>query len=185
MAQDKNKEERIIIFIDGSNHYHIVRDIFKDKKSMNFNFEKFIEYLKGNRRLVRTYYYTAPLDWKKDEEKYKKQQQFFEKLRRIPSFELVPCRMQKIKIEGKIIYQVKEDDIYLAVDMVKLAYNDAYDTAILVSSDGDFVPAIEAVKEKGKNVENVGFENKFSYHLKKECDRFRKLSKKEVAQFFN
>ena len=39
--------------------------------------------------------------------------------------------------------------------MVKLGYNDAYDTAILVSSDGDFVPAVLAVKELGKNIENI------------------------------
>ncbi|MFH1290559.1 MAG: NYN domain-containing protein, partial [Nanoarchaeota archaeon] len=69
--------------------------------------------------------------------------------------------------------------------MVKLAYNKAYDTAILVSSDGDFVPAILAVKEIGKKVENIGFETKFSYHLKQECDRFRKLIKKEVEGFFD
>ena len=79
----------------------------------------------------------------------------------------------------------KEDDIHLAVDMVKLAFNKAYDTAILISSDGDFVPAIKAVKETGRNVENIGFETKFSYHLKQECDGFKKLSKKEVSKFFN
>lgn len=185
MANNKNKEERVIIFIDGSNHYHIVKDMFKYKKLINFNFEKFVTFLAGNRKLVRTYYYTAPLDWKKDEEAYKKQQRFFEKLQRIPNFELVLCRMQKVKINGKIVYQVKEDDIHLAVDMVKLAYNKAYSTTILVSSDGDFVPAVLAVKEIGKNVENIGFETKFSFHLKQKCDRFRKLSKKEVARFFD
>jgi uncharacterized LabA/DUF88 family protein len=42
--------------------------------------------------------------------------------------------------------------------MVKLAYNKAYDTAILVSSDGDFVPAVKAIKERGIKVENIGFE---------------------------
>ena len=80
---------------------------------------------------------------------------------------------------------MKEDDIHLAVDMVKLAYNGAFDTAILVSSDGDFVPAIQAVKQKGKNVENIGFENKFSYHLKQECDKFILLKKEVVKNFFN
>ena len=93
--------------------------------------------------------------------------------------------MQKKKLNNKIIYEAKEDDIHLAVDMVKLAYNDSYDIAILVSSDGDFVPAIQAVKEKGKNVENIGFENKFSYHLQQTCDKFSKLKKTEVEKFFS
>jgi len=178
-------KERVIIFIDGSNHYHIVKDMFSTKKSMDFNFERFVKYIVGERKLIRVYYYTAPLDRKKDEKTYVKQQKFFEKLRRIPNFSLVLCRMQKVKIDGKIIYQVKEDDIHLAVDMVKLAFNKAYDTAVLVSSDGDFVPAIKAVKETGRNIENIGFETKFSYHLKQECDKFRRLKKKEVSKFFN
>ena len=69
--------------------------------------------------------------------------------------------------------------------MVKLAYNNAYDTAILVSSDGDFVPAVQAVKEVGKNIENIGFETKFSYHLKQECDSFKRLNKKFVESCFD
>ena len=178
-------KKRVMVFIDGSNHYHIIRNMFHNKqKSMNFDFEKFIRSIVGNRELIRTYYYSAPLDRKKDEETYTKQQKFFEVLRRIPNFNLVLCRMQKVKIDGKEIYQVKEDDINLAVDMVKLAFNNAYDTAILVSSDGDFNPAVKAVKEIGKNIENIGFETKFSYHLKKECDKFVMLSKDEVQNFF-
>lgn len=178
-------KERVVIFIDGSNHYHIIKSLFPSKKLNLFNFGKFISTLFKNRMHIRTYYYTAPLDWKKDENAYKKQQKFFEKLQKIPNFELVLCRMQKVKIDGKIVYQVKEDDIHLSVDMVKLAYNDAYDTAILVSSDGDFVPAIDVVKERGKRVENIGFENKFSYHLKQRCDSCRILKRKDVETFFD
>lgn len=180
------EKERVIIFIDGSNHYHIVKDMFNNsKKLIEFNFEKFIKHITGNRKLIRVYYYTAPLDKKKDEKTYSKQQQFFEKLKKIQNFSLVLCRMQKEKIDGKSVYVVKEDDIHLAVDMVRLAYNKAYDTAILVSSDGDFAPAIRAVKEIGKNVENIGFETKFSWHLKQECDKFRQLSKKEINDCFS
>ena len=152
---------------------------------MNFNFDKFIKNIVGDRKLVRTYYYTAPLDINYDAKGYANQQRFFDKINRIQNFKLVLCRMQKVKIDGKTIYQVKEDDIQLAVDMVKLAYNNAYDTAILVSSDGDFVPAVKAIKEIGKNVENIGFENKFSYHLQHECDKFKKLMKNEVIAFFD
>ena len=174
-----DNKERVAIFIDGSNHYHIVKDMFKNKISPNnFNFDKFIKYLVGNRKLIRTYYYSAPLDVRYDQETYVKQQKFFDRLRRIQNFKLVLCRMQKIKVDGKTIYQVKEDDIHLAVDMVKLAYNNAYD-------NGDFVPAIQAVKEVGKNIENIGFETKFSYHLRQECDKFRRLKKEEVKTFFN
>jgi len=179
------KNERVMIFIDGSNHYNIVKHLAGEAYSLkDFDFEKFINYLVGERKLIRAYYYTAPLDKKKDEETYKKQQQFFEKLKKVPHFVLVLCRMQKDKKDGVTKYSVKEDDIHIAVDMVKFAYSDAYDTAILVSSDGDFVPAIEAVKEKGKIIENIGFETKFSWHLKQKSDKYKQISINKILEFF-
>ncbi len=178
-------KERVMVFIDGSNLYHITKALVPNKKPNNFNFNKFINKILKVRKLIRIYYYNCPLDISKDFNAYKKQQKFFEKLKKIENFNLVLCRMQKIKIDGKTIYQVKEDDIHLAVDMVKLAYNDAYDIAILISSDGDFVPAVKAVQEKGKEVENIGFENIFSYYLEQTCDKFTKLKKKEAEEFFD
>lgn len=180
------EEERVIIFIDGSNHYHNVKNIFKSsKKMLNFNFEKFSEYLVQDKKLIKTNYYNSPLDISYNLSAYMKQQKFFEKLRKIPDFNLILCRMQKQIINEKIIYLVKEDDIHLAVDMVSLAFEDKYDTAILVSSDGDFVPAVKIVKKTGKKVKNIGFEDKFSYHLKQECTNFLNLNKQTLTKFFN
>ncbi len=179
------QSEKVMIFIDGSNFYHLLKNIYKDSKDLaDFKFDKLAKFIVGKRKLIRIYYYNAILDQQKNAEKYKKQQQFFEKLKLIPDFEVIKCRMQKDKVDGEIRYSVKEDDIHIAVDLVKLAYNDAYDTAILISSDGDFVPAIKAVKETGKKVENVGFKNKFSWHLKQTCDRFFSLSKKDLDKMW-
>ena len=179
------EEKRVAIFIDGSNLYPILKDLFPDKKPNDFNFEKFVKYISKNKKLGKVYYYNVPLDIMYDKEKYMKQQQFFDKIKRIHNFSFILCRMQKRRIYGKIIYEAKEDDIHLAVDMVKLAYSNAYDSAILISSDGDFVPAVQAVQEKGKNVENIGFENKFSYHLQHVCDNFIKLKKHLIKEFFD
>ncbi|GAG58010.1 unnamed protein product, partial [marine sediment metagenome] len=35
-------------------------------------------------------------------------------------------------------------------DIISLAYENAYDTAVLVSGDGDFVPVVKKVKELDK-----------------------------------
>ncbi len=40
----------------------------------------------------------------------------------------------------------------LAVDMVVMAERDMFDAAYLLSADGDFTPAVEAVREHNKNV---------------------------------
>jgi uncharacterized LabA/DUF88 family protein len=178
-------KKRIIIFIDGGNLYHILKSIFPDKKPNDFNFEKFIEDISKFGEYIETYYYNVPLDIMQNKEKYIKQQRFFDKIKRITNFNFILCRMLKRNIDGKIIYEAKEEDIYLAVDMVSLAYEDKYDVAILISSDGDFVPAIKAVQKIGKEIANIGFERKFSYHLKQVSNIFKILKKEEIAGFFD
>ena len=76
--EDK-KEERVAIFIDGSNLYHIVKSLFPNKKPNNFNFEKFVEYLARSRNLIRKYYYNVTLDIMRDAESYMKQQRFLKR----------------------------------------------------------------------------------------------------------
>jgi len=48
-------------------------------------------------------------------------------------------------------------DTGLVTDLLKHAWEDTYDTAVLVSSDADFIPAVEFVQEKGKRVIHIGF----------------------------
>ena len=50
----ENEKERVVIFIDGNNLYHIIKKMFKPPlKLMGFNFEKFIKHIIGNRKLIR------------------------------------------------------------------------------------------------------------------------------------
>jgi len=151
-----DSKERVCIFIDGSNFYHSVKDTFNLHDSQ-INFAKFIELLKKDRLLIDTYYYNAPLDIKFNKEVYWKQQKFFDELRKIPALHIILAHMRKTKQGGKIFYSVKGDDIHLAIDMVSFAYENLYDTAILVSGDGDFEPAIKRVQKLGKKVENAYF----------------------------
>ncbi|MBS3053064.1 MAG: NYN domain-containing protein [Candidatus Aenigmarchaeota archaeon] len=53
-------KERVCIFIDGSNFYHRLR---KDIGDISVDLQKLSNELCGkDRRLIRTYYYNAPLD---------------------------------------------------------------------------------------------------------------------------
>ena len=49
-------------------------------------------------------------------------------------------------------YTEKRVDVAIAVDMVMMACADGFDAAYLLSADGDFVPAVEAVRSRGKKV---------------------------------
>ena len=44
-------------------------------------------------------------------------------------------------------------DIQLATDMITHSFKNNYDVAVLVAGDNDYVGALQAVKDNGKNVE--------------------------------
>ena len=61
-------------------------------------------------------------------------------------------------------------DIMVATDLLKLAWDDLYDVAILVSGDGDFAYAVQAVKNLGKHVEIAAFPSNLSWELANVAD---------------
>ena len=178
----------VSIFIDGNNFYYGLKMIYGDTKNpINFNFEKFCSFLANKRKIVTIFYYNAPLDRTNNLEKYKKQQQFFEQLKKIPNFNLVLCKLLRRKVHGtnQFYYIIKEDDIHMAVDLVKGAFKNLYDVAIVVSGDGDFVPAVKTVREEKKIVENAYFKKSASNNLRMNCDTSFMLSKEILNVFWN
>lgn len=127
------------------------------------------------------------MDAENNPQKYKSQKEFFEILRRIPNFHLVLCKLLKRNITGtnKSYYIIKEDDINMAVDMVERACGDNFGIAIVISGDGDFVPAVKAVQRKNKTVKNIYFKNSSSRNLKNHCDESLELTKETLDLFFN
>lgn len=160
--------DRVIVFIDGSNFYYGLKE---NLGFTNIDFYHFAQMLAGNRKYIRTYYYNVRLDAKEGESQYIAQQKFFTKLSFTPYMVLKYGRLQKTK-SGHV---EKGIDIKIAVDMFKLAKDDIYDIAILVSSDGDFVPAVSVIQELGKSVENAFWGKGYSYHLREACDNFIEL----------
>ena len=179
--------ERVSIFIDGNNFYYGLKTIYGDSREIgSFDFDKFYKFLVGKRKIVNIFYYDAPWDITKDLEKYKSQQRFFDKIRRIQNLRLILCKLLKRNIKGtnRHYYIVKEDDIHMAVDMVKGAFKNLYDSAIIISGDGDFVPAVKAVKEEKKSVENAYFKKSASANLKFNCDKSFMLNSETLDKFF-
>lgn len=176
--EEKESKERISIFIDGSNLYYSLKAL----EMPRIDFQKLVYLLKKDRSLVNVFYYNAPLDISIDPQKYWEQQKFFAALRKIPGFNVVLCRMRKhTKEDGSFEFEVKGDDVYLATDLISGAYENLYDTALIVSGDEDFVPAIKKVQKLGKKVENIYFKSTSSNYLKSVCNTSRCLDK-EVSK---
>ena len=155
---------RVSVYIDGSNLYHGLQG---DVGNTRVDYRKLVDKLLEGRLLSGAYYYNAPLSQAADIEKYRAQQKFFNKLKGFTKFTLRLGRLEK-RPAGTIVE--KGVDVRLAVDMIMDAYSNRYDDAILLSGDGDFVPAIEAAKLMGKSVE-VAYTRK-TFHLFQTCSRF-------------
>lgn len=76
-------------------------------------------------------------------------------------------------------------DILIATDMLAAALNNCYDTAILVSGDGDFVPVLDEVKRAGKQVENATFSSLRSDALINASDLFIELTPEGLRKCFH
>ena len=162
-------EERLMIFIDGSNLFHGIRHL-----NIKVDYSRLVEFLRESRRLIRAYFYTAvPQDrdvkrgtpeW----DSFLRQKRFLDDL----SLSGIKVKLAKLRKLPSGEFLEKEVDIMLATDMLSLAYQDAYDTAVLVSGDSDFIYTVEEVQRIGKRVENATFKKTSSYNLRKACDRF-------------
>lgn len=166
------QRKRVSIFIDRSNLYHSLKAL----GGVKIDFSKLVKELSKDKTLITAFYYIAPLDITANKKKYWKHQKFLAELGKIPNFKVVLCTLRKYgKEDGSFGFEVKGDDIYIANDMLVGAYENLYDTAILVSGDEDFIPIINTLKRLNKKTENAFFMQTSSKKLRKTCDKIVNL----------
>jgi len=141
--------DRVMIFIDGSNLYHSLKNHFH---RTDLDIGKFCHNLLSRRQLIRIYYYNARVGIKEEPERYKQQQAFFAGVNAIPYSELRLGRLVYTNWPTVPPYE-KGTDVQLATDMITHNFKSNYDVAILVAGDNDYVGAVQAVKDNGKHVE--------------------------------
>ena len=162
------RNDRVMIFIDGSNMYHSLKGNFK---RTDIDIHKFCDKLLEKRRLVRIYYYNASVGRREEPERFQHQQAFFNSVKMIPYLELRLGRLVYANWPSSPPYE-KGVDIMLTTDMLTHSFKNNYDIAILVSEDGDYVGALQAVKDNGKNVEVALFgKERTSVPLREVADR--------------
>ncbi|MDP6514427.1 MAG: NYN domain-containing protein, partial [SAR202 cluster bacterium] len=156
-------DERIAIFIDGSNLYHSLEE---NCRRYDVDFGAFSAKLAGGRPHLRTYYYNVLRDPDRNLQAYQDQQKFLTALHSTPYLEV---RLGASKLRGDVPVE-KGVDIMIATDFLRMAWNDLYDTAILVTGDGDFSYAVQAVKDLGKHVVVAAFPANLSKELGQVAD---------------
>lgn len=179
-----NKKERIAVYIDGSNFYGYLKDKeINFPKGTKFNFKEFVDFLVGDeRQLVSKRYYTGVFRNLDGSDKSKNlvsgQQKFFSNLKN-DGFIIKRGRIMPIDK----VYKEKGTDVKIAVDLIVGAVDNLYDTAILVSSDTDLIPAVRYIKYKDKKIEYVGFAHAPSLGIQKYANFSILLLPRDIERF--
>lgn len=165
---------RVAVFIDNSNTLHNIQET----RAIDPNWVSLYDPLQlaqklvGNRKLEYVgFYCVQPPAYLLSEgargvERYATTRKYYSAIEKLPSVEVKYGDLKGSK--GALIE--KNVDTQISADMVAMAALNRYDTAILVSSDGDYVSAVEHTKEFHKKVELVFFRGKISMALKRACD---------------
>lgn len=153
----KSKKERVAIYIDGSNFYNYLKDIdLIHPKGKPFSYSALVAFIAENREVVSMRFYIGIMrdydNTERSREFVRKQQKF---LAAIEKEGFIVKRGRIMYDKGRI--REKGTDVKIAVDLIIGAVDDLYDTAIIVSSDTDLIPALKYLRHKEKKVEYVGF----------------------------
>jgi uncharacterized LabA/DUF88 family protein len=180
----KNKKEKVLVVIDGSNFYHILKHPEVNiKGTLRYNYRGLIEWLLNGREAVSVRYYVGlakfdPIVPEKSQQLVSNQQRLFAALGK-QDIEIMRGYMMK----NGTTYHEKGVDVKLAIDMVVGAYENFFDTVILISSDTDIIPAVEKVIARKKRVEYIGLSYRPSFGLMKKVSETRLLTKSDLEKF--
>lgn len=169
--------KRVIVFFDYSNFHGMMSQLTNKKfpDQMIFDYAKCIEKLTEGMDLIKVYFACSSVP-------EQNQKQFFDYMDRQPYF-YVKQFDRRMNSHGN--QREKQVDVYLATQIVALAYENAYDIGIIVSGDEDFIPAIEVVQQKGKIIWAVSADGMLSDELKKKADRVLKINTPGEINFNN
>jgi uncharacterized LabA/DUF88 family protein len=133
-------QEKIALFIDGSNLYSAARAL-----QFDIDYKRLLELFGSKGRLIRAFYYTAMIE----DQEYSPIRPLVDWLDyngytmvTKPTKEFTDA-LGRRKIKGNM-------DIELAIDVMEMAQY--LDHIVLFSGDGDFRPLVEAVQRKGVRV---------------------------------
>ncbi len=160
-------EDRIGLFIDGSNLYAAARAL-----AFDIDYKRLLNHFGGKGRLIRAFYYTALME----EQEYSPIRPLVDWLDyngytmvTKPTKEFTDS-MGRRKIKGNM-------DIELAIDVMEMA--ERLDHIVIFSGDGDFRRLVEAVQRKGVRVTVVSTVRSqppmVADELRRQADNFMEL----------
>ena len=157
---------RTTVLIDGQNLYHLAKNLWASPGSSDYTYPSYdvvkiaqtmVDHVPG-RTLAQVRFYTGVPD------------------SNVNAFwhGFWTNKLRYLRSRGVTVYagrinqsgQEKGVDVSLAIDLVRLTYEQEYDVAIIVSQDWDFGPAVKLAREVGASQgHTLSFESWFPYEL--------------------
>ncbi len=152
--------ERVGVFVDVANLLYSARTL-----RIAVDFGKLLDFLRGNRRLVRAQAYCPTSPQPGDD------QMFLQAVKGL-GYRITTKNYKTFSSGAK-----KADlDLDLCMDVVRLVDGKAVDCIVLVSGDSDFMPMLDYCSDHGVRVEVAAFDESMSATLRQSCDLFVNLS---------
>ncbi|HTI13038.1 MAG TPA: NYN domain-containing protein [Dictyobacter sp.] len=152
--------ERVGVFVDVANLLYSARTL-----RVGVDFGKLLDFLRGNRRLIRAQAYCPTSPQPGDE------QMFLQAVKGL-GYRITTKNYKTFSSGAK-----KADlDLDLCMDVVRLVDGKAVDCIVLVSGDSDFMPMLDYCSDHGVRVEVAAFDEAMSATLRQSCDLFVNLS---------
>ena len=167
LPQSVPHNSKFMVFVDGENLAIRYKNLLTGNEEPHVNHLENVyvwsNYLNQhnhvNCTLIRSYYYTCA---KADHDRVKAIHD-----------ELIVCGITDPRVFKKSSNnRSKRVDITLTTEVLSHAYNNNFDVAVLVAGDEDYVPLVQEIKRRGKQVALWFFNDGLSKHLKRECDLF-------------
>jgi uncharacterized LabA/DUF88 family protein len=138
-------------FIDGFNLYHAIDDapVLRSFKWLDVvGLSKSL--LKEDELLEKAHFFTTIVPW--SQEKAERHREYIHALEWAGAKIILGefhTKSVQCKLCGKIFekYEEKKTDVNIAVELMRYAYADAFDTAIVISGDSDLTSALQLIKD--------------------------------------
>lgn len=176
---------RVMVFIDYQNFNINLKEHYKGKTVKAINYislgKTICKYLPFEAEVIKTYLFAyKPCDKLMEIESYSKFYSWLCSLRKTPYMEIIEGRQEIRKISNDIEINIndpktyrteeKETDINLATHMLSKGFQNAYDVAILVSGDTDYIKVVETLHNIGKVVVIAHFQHQNVNKYDEICD---------------
>ncbi len=150
----KHEDQRVAVLIDVQNMYHSAKHLFRAR----VNFQEVLKEAVAGRKLVRAIGYVVKSE--NEEEK-----SFFEALMQ----QGIELRVKDLQIFYGGLKKA-DWDVGITIDAVNLA--NSVDVIVIVSGDGDFLPLVDYLKNRGKIVEVLAFAKSASGKIQEVVNNF-------------